>query len=467
VRVFLLLYLWSGLAFAAPRWEVAVAFLGAAEDAEFQSDINRNVMELARLAPTQDFRLSLYRELSNRAVAFTPELTGPLHPLAKLLDGYHGKEEIQGRLRETRDLSAFLSRAFVREDSKRLLVIYGHGLGYDGFKELPLLPLRKELEKLRLDVLWLDACFMATLEVAAELRGTAKFLVASQESEFSSGAPFELFQQSLSETPEVTAKKMAERFLESYSFLRQGSQTGAVYRSSATISVIDLEKLEPLYAFIRDFNDELKQDFDNLPKKFRMEQTDLIDFGSLLQSYPESETALSLSRALELGEAKSRKTNPRLKVEAPESGSLLVFGFENWKRGNRRDSDVLEKLPPHLHAEQFVYGPNRRQWPARPVNVRLYLTPFTVGLNRFDYYFADPATGRPLTEKSFIERKRDYVVREARELSNPLRFSGYTQGVGAAAEIYTGLAVLAPGTGVANVDYTELRFFQLTGWANF
>ncbi len=461
--------LWSSLGQA--QWEVSVAFLGADEDSDYQSDIDRNVMELARLAPGEALTLSLYRELPDRKYAYYPDPNSTEeHLLSKLVSNYQGKEKIPGKLDEVIGLEAFLKSSFTKEGSRRLLVLYAHGYGYDGLKKISLARLRNLTEGLGLDILWLDACFMGGLEVAAELSKVSRFFVSSEESEFSAGAPFDVLQKTLNENPEETAVELAERFLESYSFAKRGSQTSAVFKSSATISVLDLRKFESLYPTIKAWSLELKKVVEELPaktKKIRMEKEDLVDFGALLQAFPNSQPAEELKTTLDLGSALARKTNPRLRVEAPKSGSLLVFGYENWKRGNKRDSDVLEKLPEHLTPTDFVDGPRRKKWPSRPVNIRLFLAPFTVGLNRFDFYFADPNTLRALTPRQSYERTQDYITRTAVTEANPLRFTGYTQGVGALAEKYTGLSVLEPGNSVPNLDYIELKFFQETGWANF
>jgi len=465
MKLFLWLLLWSAVSFGA-NWEVGVAFLGSLDDPDYQADIDRNVLELARLKLNETIQLGVYREFPGRVVSFhpTPKQDNPI-ALDRLVPAFDGKEQVHGHYREGGNLSAFLKRTFRAEGAHRLLVVYGHGLGYEGLKEIPLPALKKQLEGFHIDILWLDACFMAGPEVAAELHGSATYLIASEEAEFSAGAPFDLLGDSLTDSLEVTAESLADRFLESYSFLKQGKQTGAVYRSSATVSVLALEKFEAIYPQIKAFNAELKLvggELETKLQKIKMEKPDLVDFGALLQMYPDGPASTRLREIFELGDAESRRTNVRLKVEPPHRGDLLVFGYDNWTRGNWEDAELLEKLPTHLKPTRFV-----DDWPARPVNVRLYLKPFTVGLNGFDYYFADPVTLRPLTDKRSLRRHRDLVTRKASSDTNPVRFTGYTQGVGAEAERYTGLSVFKPGTGVADVDYTELRFFQLTDWASF
>src|SRR5205807_2203668 len=61
----------SPSAFAAgPGWEVGVIFLHDDFPAEYPADVDRNLLELARLAPGPGLRLSIYRELPDHAVQY-------------------------------------------------------------------------------------------------------------------------------------------------------------------------------------------------------------------------------------------------------------------------------------------------------------------------------------------------------------------------------------------------------------
>ncbi len=491
---------------AQSHWEVAVMFLGAKESPEYQVDIDRNLMELARLRPGSGLRLSLYREFDDRAVEFFPDSKSTeLHSLGSLLSNFPQKVEVSGRMntwpREPNDpsgimqeerLKSFFSISFSEKKAKRLLIIYGHGLGFEGLQVSPLKEFRGQLEKglparkgKPLDLLWLDACFMATAEVATELKGVAPRFMASQESEFSAGAPFDALQDILGPGPDNVddvAKALAERFLESYSFLEEGSQTSAVYKSSATVSVVDTERLAALLPSVKILGGELgklpegwKQATAKRLIKYQMEKADLVDFGSFLLDLKSHKVVSSsadsplklLITSLELGKKNKIKSNPRLLARPPHNESLLVYGYEKWERGDEKDTDLLEILPPNLKPAGFIDGPNKKRWPQRQVKVRLYLTPFTVGLGTFNFFFADPATLRPITKNKTYVRHSDYVIFPSEEEANPLRVTGYTQGIGKTAEKYTGLAVAMPTQGVPDLDYLNLDFYDATGWAGF
>ncbi|MBI4882139.1 MAG: helix-hairpin-helix domain-containing protein, partial [Planctomycetes bacterium] len=123
------------------------------------------------------------------------------------------------------------------------LVIWDHGAGWTGVSYddntrhgLDLPDVRTALEgitaalapdgKQRIDILDFDACLMATLEVAYELKDTVDFLLASQESEPGDGMPYDDYLEWLVTYPEAPpvsfAKAMVDRYVRSYA--PRGSQ---------------------------------------------------------------------------------------------------------------------------------------------------------------------------------------------------------------------------------------------------
>ena len=210
-----LLFLVSANLSAETRWEVAAVFLGTNEDSEFQSDIEKNLLEISKVKQTPALTIKTYREIP-----------GKTQPRSKL--------------------SAFLKSAYKDSTSKKALIIYGHGSGPEGLKDMPAAEMKAMLLKLniKMDVLWLDACFLSNLEFLYEIRSASRYTIASEEAEFSAGLPFE----SLGELPEydsalAASKFLAARFIESYSYLKNGEQREYVSTSSATVSVIDTEEL--------------------------------------------------------------------------------------------------------------------------------------------------------------------------------------------------------------------------------
>lgn len=488
---------------ALSQWEVAVLFLGAGESPEYQKDIDRNILELSKTFPGDHYRLSIYRELPTQNVEYFVDRRSakvqswdPLFaqkPAVSIsvpgeLRFWERHKTEKNLLLEPLALEMFLKRAFRFPNSKRILVLYSHGEGYRGLGGgVSLKQLRANLEAAlperpgrALDILWLDACFMANLEAAYELRNTSRFLIASEEAEFSAGAPFDMF-ESLAWGPDYpyrVAIDFAERFVESYSYLKKGSQRRAVFKSSATVSVLDLRRLEGLVekvsaltkgigSFSQTQRANLRK---NLPR-LTMDRQDLVDFGSLIvhlsrsksfQSTQVQEAVTQMRFLLDLQRPEKFQTNPRLIVSPSQSGAPIVFGYEEWTKGYRGDADSLEKLPDALHENitAFVNGPLGREWPSREVRDVLYFSPFTVGLNQFHYYYLDS------TLLSSFKRTKDFVYFPSESLQNPVVFTGYTQGIGETAERYSGLSILDPTIGLPSFDYADLDFVTATGWGN-
>ena len=253
---------------AGVKWDVAVLFLGKnapSNSAEFQKDIDRNVMELARISNIKDINLSLYREMPQATYTYSPNGTQKIG-LNSLLANDAGSIFIQGQFKkaERKNLQNFLKNAFKSPQSKKILIIYGHGQGSEGLSELPLVEAKKLLNNIgmKLDILWWDSCFMGNTEFLHEVKTVADYTLASQEAEFTSGLPFE----TINMLPDLDNAKsaalfLAKSFIESYSYLLKGSQRANVSTSSATISIIDNNKCDEVIPLIR----ASKEIFEKLP----------------------------------------------------------------------------------------------------------------------------------------------------------------------------------------------------------
>lgn len=494
---------------AKTPWAVGVVFLGSAENEDYQKDMDRNILELARSFPNENYSLSIYREFKDRNVEF---FVGPKsEDLAPWDDLFSVKPQISvkvpGQLRswkkrvgeksiisEPVQFARFADEAFKNKKAKRILLLYSHGQAFDGLGgKISLKELRETLEEYTpkrpgrpLDLLWLDACFMANLEVAYELRNVSQLMIASEEAEFSAGAPFEMFRQ-LSYGPDSlfeVAANFHAHFLESYSYLKKGSQSKAVFKSSATLSVIDLRRVEKLATKIQrlvedlgELTDEQRKILLKKTKKYKMEKGEVTDLGQLLLLLSSEEAFRSsgvkaiverLRNDLDVGAPEKFQTSPRIILDPIKPSERLVFGYEDWTKGFRGDADSLERLPQVLERgiETFVSGAHQKEWPLMKVPEVLYFSPFSVGLNKFHSYVIDKSTQVPTSSTKTFERLKDFVIFKAESAENPLLLSGFTQGIGEDSERYTGLSILSPGAGLPGLDYGDLEFHTLTGWGN-
>lgn len=363
-----------------------------------------------------------------------------------------------------------------------MLIIYGHGTGPEGLEEMPTAEMKELLTsvQVRPDILWIDSCFMANMEFLHEMKSFSKFTIASEEAEFSSGLPFETINSltQISE-PRTAALFLAKSFIESYSYVLKGSQRRHVSTSAATISIIDNSKWNGLLPLLQLAAKTIKKLspgeqqklFSLLKKKYSMDEKSLVDLGQViielrkLNKIAATDKELTkLIRELNIDSVKKLRTNPRIKIEPPVPGAMLVYGFNGWKNGDEREfaGSVFEGLLPH---EQFVPGPAASLWPAFIVqNQDMLVIPFAPGIESFQYYWAHPQSKRPLGKEQSFTRVQD-VVESTSSISADhfLVYSAYTQSIGASAEKYTGLNITLPGS-APSIDYFEREFNKVTGW---
>lgn len=481
---------------SAATWEVALLFLRAENSQEAQ-DIDRNLMELARIEPGSNLSLTFVREFPDRTVL--THLSTETMNRHTTWDSLFSRVPLAGVgipatvvnsgpgsiLDDERRLRGFLQTAFRKPGARRLFLIYGHGEGFAGLRGKSLVDLQKTLQlslpprvgMAPLDILWLDSCFMASWEALYQLRGLSRYFVASQDGEFSTGMPFDILAdlQMGPADSRAVAMGLASRFIESYSFLRRGSQTGAVETSSATISVIDAQRLGETAGLFKEVAVAMRGK--NLQKLVRsqprlsMDQSSLVDAGRFLQtllkvdSDPRLRSAVhALLKRLETARTAQVQKNPRLYLRPPVAGAKMLFGFDGWTRGFEGDSDFLRRLAPNFQPETFAMGPQNRRWPLRPSQARISLQPFVPGVNEFNVIFVDSLSGKPLLEPQAFRRHADFVLSTAQRPENPVMLTGHTLGVGTRSERYTGLNIADPTMGIPSLNYVETDFFQLTGW---
>jgi hypothetical protein len=338
----LFLVLVSANSFAETKWEVATVFLGRDEDADFQKEVDANILELKNIPASKSLALTIHRETSTTK-----------------------REKILG----------VLKKAFKDPKAKKMLILYGHGKGALGLKDIStyeLIDLLNELN-IKLDILWMDACFQANIEFLYQIRKHSQYTIASEEAEFMSGLPFE----SLSELTDYSNSKeaalfVAKRFIESYSTLKKGEQSHYVTVSSATISVIDnseikyfADLLKNVSSLISSLTPELQESLARrLTKNFSMDQKELVDLGHLLielrkiNKDPESDKSLTaIIRLLNIESVKKLRSNPRIKINLPEVGAQMVFGFNNWENGFEAEYNENPVFSEIVKAGKFIDGP--------------------------------------------------------------------------------------------------------------
>lgn len=144
---------------------------------------------------------------------------------------------------EKSEWSRFISDAFKNPQSKKILIIYGHGSAFDGFNQMSISEWEKYLPQV--DILWFQSCFMANIETVFQWRNHFQYFIGSQESEFSGGRTMTNLDASLS--TDLPAEKMAlllaKQYIVSYSYSAQGLSRFEREETGATIAVIEKEAL--------------------------------------------------------------------------------------------------------------------------------------------------------------------------------------------------------------------------------
>jgi len=164
-------------------------------------------------------------------------------------------------------LADFVKWAVLSYPAKKYcLVIWDHGGGINGASydetsgddalepiELKNALLKVEAEGVpKLDLIGFDACLMANIEVAYELSTTAKYMVASEETEPGDGWPYNGILGALATTPTMGPLELGKNIVDKY---KEFYESAGDYKN--TMCVIDLSKVNQLCAKVNVISDVL------------------------------------------------------------------------------------------------------------------------------------------------------------------------------------------------------------------
>jgi hypothetical protein len=109
---------------------------------------------------------------------------------------------------------------------------------------------RSENDGIGVDILAMDACSMATIEIAYELRGTVPWFVASQSVVPYDGLPYDMMIRSLVEEPEMSAESFSslivDQYLEYYSSKTDYDHIYPYDQDFITISAFNMSLVDEL-----------------------------------------------------------------------------------------------------------------------------------------------------------------------------------------------------------------------------
>lgn len=171
-----------------------------------------------------------------------------------------------------------------------MLMIQDHGNGYlglcsdEGLPDSDLLKTWMSIDGLgnginsalietgkSIDIIALDACTLASIEIAYELRGTASYLVASQLGVPFDGMDYHALLSGLSETPSMEPLDLACKLVDDYAAwysapLHTLPTLYPYMQDYASLSVIDLNALSGLVGAFADFTDAVMPKITSLGK---------------------------------------------------------------------------------------------------------------------------------------------------------------------------------------------------------
>lgn len=145
----------------------------------------------------------------------------------------------------------------------------------------------------KLDVLIMDACLMAMIEVAYQVRDAAEIYVASEEVAPGDGMPYEMILAKLAAKPEIDGRELGQIMVENYIRSYKGGSQGW---ANCTCSAVDLSAIDNLAQKVDALSKALIRNFDKYSypillsrlkvlKYSDADYADLYNFCQLIQGY--------------------------------------------------------------------------------------------------------------------------------------------------------------------------------------
>ncbi len=95
----------------------------------------------------------------------------------------------------------------------------------------------------KIDIVGMDACLMSMLEVAYEIKDTANYMVASENTEPGDGWPYDTILEVLINNPEISPADFAKKIVNKYVQVYTSIQNYTLIEQDATLSAIDLSQV--------------------------------------------------------------------------------------------------------------------------------------------------------------------------------------------------------------------------------
>ena len=369
------------------------------------------------------------------------------------------------------------------------LVIWNHGAGWSGVSYddntrhgMTLPDVRRACEGIasaisrsrggRIDVIEFDACLMATLEVAYELREVGDFLVASQETEPDDGMPYDEYLDWLTKYPESPPLSLAKAMVDTYvrSYAPEGSQTDdGAWAGSETKSAIRLSRVEELRqaveavaAILEGKPGLLGQVAEEILVEARRfdRLVDIQDFFGKLAEQDRADSRLreaveNVARIIGYpGEGKDTLVNEV--VIRRRSPGAVIWGWNGW-------------LPPPRELAPFVHDSRHAKTPLAGPDAKGNF----VARIRFPPYLHNPKSGQGELVREINYRFEDESEkRSISDIRNTFVTTDFTPDAAICAEGHLvgsnrshGISIYLPAYLGFEKEYRRLRFSDRSRWA--
>jgi DNA uptake protein ComE-like DNA-binding protein len=352
------------------------------------------------------------------------------------------------------------------------LIVWNHGGGLDGISWDDESGSHISAEQ-KIDIVNFDACLMAMLEIALQIKDSADIMIASEEVEPGYGLPYTEILAKLAENPNITPDELAKHVVKVYtaSYLQGGSQAPR-QAQSVTYSAVKLNKLGPLVTamdelaqqLISNFNDYTRALHDNTDFKLRTYhngQHDLIDFVTFIAEKVKNPQVRSAARKVlkTYGYPVNQRKNHKrfegpIKITAAK-GSIIKWGVN----GFNSPKDIMD-----LPAGTVLFDKYAETTVSNTDNEGKYcLTLGNLPNDIHNIYYRIKKPGNKRFGKVKVASREDYFYTDDFSSSSPILADAHTKGM----EFSYGLAVNICNSESFNPEYKKLSFAKQTMWDEF
>jgi pimeloyl-ACP methyl ester carboxylesterase len=257
----------------------------------------------------------------------------------------------------------------------------------------------------KLDILGFDACLMAMIEVAYQIRDSANILVASERTEPGDGWWYSRAFRALPVHPETSPQKLARDIVGAYR---------EAYHDDMTLSAVDLEKIPSLArclgawaqaADVIDFHDLRRSALDCSPRP----GDGYCDLGSFLDAASQRKRS-----GAELGRTARTAFTEAVVASCGQAGGLTIYAPGNFRPQAAGSTDALYMGLDFVRDTEWgeflkrVYGPTGDRTTSPDIGSLPMPTP-AAGLDRFNarHVLASVRSG---AQEEWVDRLRGEVL---------------------------------------------------------